>query len=49
MLCPGLVGVTEVDPDPKDKFVSFEVNLSNDKIYVSYQKYVSLYLHPSRA
>ena len=29
---PGLEGVTEVDIDPKERFVSFKVTLSNNKV-----------------
>ena len=31
-LQPGLEGVTEVDTDPKGRFVSFQVNLSNNRV-----------------
>ena len=31
-LHPGLEGVTEVDTDPKGRFVSFKVTLSNNKV-----------------
>ena len=32
-LHPGLEGVTEVDTDPKGRFVSFKVTLSNNKVH----------------
>ena len=32
----GLEGVTEVDTDPKGRFVSFEVTLSNDRVFCVY-------------
>ena len=31
-LHPGLEGVTEVDTDPKGRFVSFKVTLSNNRV-----------------
>ena len=31
-LHPGLEGVTEVDTDPKGRFVSFKITLSNDRV-----------------
>ena len=32
----GLEGVTEVDTDPKDRFVSFKVTPSNDRVLCVY-------------
>ena len=31
-LHPGLEGVTEVDIDPKERFVSFKITLSNNRV-----------------
>ena len=31
-LHPGLEGVTEVDTDPKERFVSFKITLSNNRV-----------------
>ena len=36
LLYLGLEGITEVDPDPKGRFVSFKVTLSNDRVLCVY-------------
>ena len=36
MLHPGLEGITEVDINPKERFVSFNVTLSNDRVLFVY-------------
>ena len=47
-LHPGLEGVTEVDTDPKERFVSFKVNLSNTfKVSLSNNR-VLCFCAPSR-